>query len=603
MTADRISRLKRGFIMENGLIYTNDNCIGCNKCVRICCSFGASISYNRPDHNSIAINPERCINCGACIDVCTHNAREYRDDTDRLFDDLKNGEDISVLIAPAFEAKYPAEYKKALGTLKALGVRRILPVSFGADICTWAYLKLIREKGMTGKISTACPVVTAYVEHWMPELIPQLMPVKSPMLCAAVYYRKNLGINDKFAFIGPCIAKRTETEKYPELVSYSITFPKLMNYIKKHNITSEELSEETESGLGSFYPAAGGLADNIKWFMGDDTPVRIVSGKIYLYQRFVKNKTKLTGDELPYVLFDVLNCREGCLEGTAKIDEEDREDKGLSEINDIRSDSKNNSPDSPWNPALSCELRLENLNRQFADLDLEDYMTEFTDKSSACSVSYPNDEQAEAIYLSMHKEDKHSREINCSACGYETCKEMMTAIFNGFNTRHNCVYSEKEESIFLSKMSFSDQLTGVMNRNAYERKLNTMFAKGGSVGLILADVNGLKQANDTEGHSAGDRLIIETAHALANEFGVERVFRTGGDEFLVVLQDFSKTEIECDVQLVREYLSSVKVSSSMGIAFTEHYDGDIGALQEIADKKMYEDKELYYKMTGKTRRT
>jgi len=588
--------------MENGLIFTNDNCIGCNKCVRICCSFGASISYNRPDHNAIAINPERCINCGACIDVCTHNARDYRDDTVRLFDDLKNGEAVSVLIAPAFEAKYPSEYRKILGALRALGVKRILPVSLGADICTWSYIKLIREKGMTGRISTACPVVTAYVEHWMPDLIPHLMPVKSPMMCAATYFRKTLGITDKFAFIGPCIAKRTEMDRFPELIQYNLTFPKLAEYIHDHKITAEEAVEENEAGLGSFYPAPGGLADNIKWFMGDDTPVRVVSGKTYLYQRFVKNRSKIAEKTLPYVLFDALNCREGCLEGTAKIDEEDREDKGLSEINDIRAESKNYTSDSPWNPSLTCEQRLENLNRQFACLDIEDYMTEFTDKSAACSVSYPDDEQAEAIYRSMHKEDKHSRQINCSACGYDTCREMMLAVHNGFNTRHNCVYSEKEESIFLTKMSFSDQLTGVMNRNAFERKLNTMFARGGSVGLILADVNGLKQANDTEGHGAGDRLIIETAHALANEFGVERVFRTGGDEFLVVLQDFSEAEIESDVRLVKDYLAGVKVSASVGIAFTEHFDGDMNALQEIADKRMYEDKDHYYKMTGKPRR-
>ena len=588
--------------MENGLIYTNDNCIGCNKCVRICCSFGASVSYNRPDHNAIAINAERCINCGACIDVCTHNARDYRDDTVRLFDDLKNGEAVSVLIAPAFEAKYPSEYRKILGALKALGVRRILPVSLGADICTWAYIKLIREKGMTGRISTACPVVTAYVEHWMPDLIPHLMPVKSPMMCAATYFRKTLGISDKFAFIGPCIAKRTEMDRFPELIQYNLTFPKLVEYINDHNITAEDAAEENESGLGSFYPAPGGLADNIKWFMGDDTPVRVVSGKTYLYQRFVKNRSKIAEKTLPYVLFDALNCREGCLEGTAKIDEEDREDKGISEINDIRAESKNYTPDSPWNPSLTCEQRLENLNRQFACLDIEDYMTVFTDKSAACSVSYPDDEQAEAIYLSMHKEDKHSRQINCSACGYETCREMMLAVHNGFNTRLNCVYSEKEESIFLTKMSFSDQLTGVMNRNAFERKLNSIFARGGSVGLILADVNGLKQANDTEGHGAGDRLIIETAHALANEFGVERVFRTGGDEFLVVLQDFGEAEIESDVRLVKNYLAGVKVSASIGIAFAEHFDGDMNALQEIADKRMYEDKDRYYKMTGKARR-
>ena len=589
--------------MNNGLIFTNENCIGCNKCVRICSSFGASISHNRPDHYSIEINSERCINCGACIDVCTHNAREYHDDTEQFFKDLQNGEAISLLIAPSFEAKYPKEYKKVLGVLKALGVKHIYPVSLGADICTWAYLKMIQERSCVGKISTTCPVVTSYVEHWMPELIEHLMPVKSPMMCVAQYFRKHMGITDRFAFIGPCIAKRMEMDKYPELVQYNVTFPKLMEYVEKYDISAEEDIDGLDAGLGTFYPAPGGLMDNIKWFLGDDTPVREVSGKTYLYQRLGKNHKRLYEDAMPYILFDALNCREGCIEGTAKIDDEDREDCGLSEINRIRAGSKNVSPDSPWCPELSCEERLANLNRQFEELDIDDYLTEFEDLSSSCKISYPTEEQAAEIYHNLHKDSDNSKIINCSACGYETCEEMMMAIHNGFNTVHNCVYSEKEESLYLSKMSFSDQLTGVMNRNAYERKTKSLYAKGGLMGIILADVNGLKHANDTGGHAAGDRLIIETAHALANEFGVERVFRTGGDEFLVVLQDFGEAEIESDIELVKEYLSSVEVSTSMGLAFSEHFDGNLKELLAVADKRMYEDKDRYYKMTGKKRRT
>ena len=154
--------------MKSELIYTNKNCIGCNKCVRICYSFGASVSHNHLDNSSIQINYERCIGCGACIDVCKHQARDYHDDTEQFFEDLKKGESISLLVAPSFEAKYPEEYRRILGVLKGMGVKCILPVALGADICTWAYIKMIREKGYTGRIATPCPVVVSYIEHWMP---------------------------------------------------------------------------------------------------------------------------------------------------------------------------------------------------------------------------------------------------------------------------------------------------------------------------------------------------------------------------------------------------------------------------------------------------
>ena len=78
---------------------------------------------------------------------------------------------------------------------------------------------------------------------------------------------------------------------------------------------------------------------------------------------------------------------------------------------------------------------------------------------------------------------------------------------------------------------------------------------------------------------------------------------TGGDEFLVLLMDFDKKEIENDIALVQEFLQSIEVSTSMGFAYTDRYDGALDPLLKEADKKMYEDKERYYERTGKKRRT
>ena len=124
---------------EKGLIYTNDKCIGCNKCIRTCSCIGACVS-TQPDENGVSrieVDGSLCISCGACFDVCEHGARCYIDDTEKFFNDLKNGENISLLIAPAFYANYPDSYSGILGGLKSLGVNRMISVSFGADITTW----------------------------------------------------------------------------------------------------------------------------------------------------------------------------------------------------------------------------------------------------------------------------------------------------------------------------------------------------------------------------------------------------------------------------------------------------------------------------------
>ncbi len=187
-----------------------------------------------------------------------------------------------------------------------------------------------------------------------------------------------------------------------------------------------------------------------------------------------------------------------------------------------------------------------------------------------CNVSYPDEGQLEKIFRSLHKTDEMSRHVNCSACGYE----MAVAIHNGFNNRHNCVYYEKEETVLLAKMSYSDQLTGVMNRNALEMTGGELYGEGQSLGLIVADVNGLKRANDTLGHAAGDALIISTAKVLANRFGRGHVFRTGGDEFLVILPDCTSDEVTEGMTLVKQYLQSVGTSVSMGMSYVDSFDGD-----------------------------
>ena len=99
--------------METGaksLVYTNEKCIGCNKCISVCASTGACVSREVDGKNRIDVDGDKCVGCGACFDVCEHGAREYCDDTERFFEDLSRGEKISILVAPAFKANYPGEY-------------------------------------------------------------------------------------------------------------------------------------------------------------------------------------------------------------------------------------------------------------------------------------------------------------------------------------------------------------------------------------------------------------------------------------------------------------------------------------------------------------
>lgn len=432
---------------ENGLIYTNDKCIGCNRCISVCPVPMANQLKTEGENRRIEVDPIKCIACGSCFDTCEHKARSFEDDTERFFSDLKKGERISVLTAPAFKASYPGEYQRVLGQLKSLGVQHIYSVSLGADITTWAYINYIQTHNFIGGISQPCPAVVTYIEKYQPELIPKLMPIHSPMMCAAIYMKKYCNITDKLAFISPCIAKKQEIEdpNTNGMVSYNVTFDHLMDYLKQNPVKAQPACEETESGLGSIYPMPGGLKENVWWFCGEDMFVRQVEGEREVYH-FLREYSKRVSNhkELPF-LVDVLNCSQGCLYGTATEAVKNQSDDILYEIQRIRSASKRQGRKQPFEASLSPNQRLQRLNKKFSKLDGRDFLRKYTDRSSQIAIQTPSRTQFDQIYHELGKDTEESRTINCSACGYNTCEEMATAIFNGCNHKDSCVFYIKEQ--------------------------------------------------------------------------------------------------------------------------------------------------------------
>lgn len=428
------------------LIYTNDLCTGCNKCVRECPVLISNVAI---EEGRVTVNPDNCIGCGACFDACTHGAREYNDDTDAFFEGLEAGRKISVILAPAFLANYPKEYKKILGYLKEKGVNHIYSVSFGADITTWGYLKYITEHNFTGGISQPCPAVVNYIEKYIPELIPRLVPVHSPMMCMAIYMRKYLHLDDEIAFISPCIAKKYEiTDKNTYgYVKYNVTFRKLMQKIAGRFAGSREYTDELDYGLGSLYPMPGGLRENVEHFLGKAQVVRQVEGEQEVY-RYLKEYLERAGahKELPFMV-DALNCAKGCIYGTATEPERNTDDVILTlskmrQLKETNGGKRAKKVKTPWSGEIAPKERLNNLMEAFSALDINDFIRRYDSKRIA--IQTPDRAQQESLFREMNKLTPQSREINCGACGYPTCTDMVRAIYNGVNKKENCVHYIKE---------------------------------------------------------------------------------------------------------------------------------------------------------------
>lgn len=145
----------------------------------------------------------------------------------------------------------------------------------------------------------------------------------------------------------------------------------------------------------------------------------------------------------------------------------------------------------------------------------------------------------------------------------------------------------------LESMSFHDPLTGAYNRNAlselYRRPLPME-----SVGVIFCDVSGLKQVNDTQGHEAGDEMIIQSYRLIRKNIRAGRIYRMGGDEFLTLCFDAAKEDLEKDFNSLKQAVAKNKYHIAVGYAWSNEAPLMLEPLIAAADHEMYQDKQEYY---------
>lgn len=169
--------------------------------------------------------------------------------------------------------------------------------------------------------------------------------------------------------------------------------------------------------------------------------------------------------------------------------------------------------------------------------------------------------------------------------------------------------SEIAGHILMEKLDFlgtTDLLTGVKNRNAMNVRVDS-FLRGEEkisppFGVVFADLNGLKQLNDKNGHEAGDKLIREGARVIKEVFHDSEIYRAGGDEFVIIEPACSKEEFEGKVAELKQKSS---FGSSVCLAIGAHWDEDGEDLRRsmhIADEEMYKDKENFYKAHSEAER-
>lgn len=419
--------------MNDIIVVKPEKCVGCNACVRNCPAPEANITKMLEDGRFVtSVNSDKCIACGQCLKVCTHGARDYIDDTRVCMQRLQKDKTI-ILVSPAIRTVFPTRWVGILDWFKSKGCV-IYDIALGADICTWAHLRAIENQKIGKIISQPCAAVVKYAEIYQPSLIKNLSPIQSPVGCAVAYIKKYLRRTNPIAVLTPCVAQKNEFIE-TGLVEYNVTFSKLMEYFDANGVVIHTNSDEEyeykfddqQGQLGVIYTRPGGLKDNLllhnpELNIINSEGVNKVYGELDLYAK--------TQDAKRPEIFDVLSCEFGCNMGPA-ADVKYSPFDVMNYMRDIEKEAKKRRKTGVFRQGE------DKLFKKFdEELQLDDFLRTYKSQSPS---PIPSDKQLDAVFKLMGKNTESDKCYDCRACGYNSCRDMATAVCRGLNTPNNCV--------------------------------------------------------------------------------------------------------------------------------------------------------------------
>ena len=403
--------------MSTFLTLKKSNCKNCYKCIRHC-----PVKSIRFSANQAHIVDNECILCGQCFVVCPQDAKQIVSGVEKAKVLLQSKVPVIASIAPSFIANYEGIGIESLRrALKKLGFFDVEETAIGATIVKNEYDKILKEGYSDILISSCCHSVNLLIQKYFPNELKYLANVMSPMQAHCTDIKKRYP-NAKTIFVGPCVAKKDEGERYDDIVDCVLTFEELSDWLKEENITLENVVEEkNENSKTRLFPTSGGI---LKTMACD------AEGYNYMAIDGVENCISALKDiengKISKCFIEMSACVGSCISGPII------EKKHCSHIKDYI---------------------LVNNYAGKNDFEVQEEDSVFYQKNFApinVNKMLPSEYEISQILRQMGK-TKKSDELNCGSCGYNTCREKAIAIYQGKAEISMCLPYLKEKA-----ESFSD---------------------------------------------------------------------------------------------------------------------------------------------------
>jgi iron only hydrogenase large subunit-like protein/nitrogen-specific signal transduction histidine kinase len=487
------------FTNDKPLVFTiKDRCRVCYSCVRDCPVKAIKIIDGQAE-----VITERCIGCGNCIKVCSQDAKTFYKSKDAVMSLLNSHLKVIACIAPSAPAEFDEikDHKILVGMIRAMGFDKVVEVSFGADLVSRKYAELLQNSKDKTVISSDCPAIVNFIQHYHPDLVKFLAPIASPMVAITRTVKEKYGDDNKVVLIGPCVAKKAESDE----LDVVITFTELRELFQELEIFPENI-EPSEfdppfSGKGSIFPISRGLIHT----MGKIE--KIIQGNTIVTHGHYNVKEAIEEFEsgLKVEYLELLCCR-GCMMG-AGMSKGGKRFYRQSLINDYVNSKLAKLNEEQWEKEVGKYLKLD-LSQNFEEKDRR--------------IEPPHIEQVKHVLENMGKLSSKDY-LNCGACGYSSCSEHAIAILEGLAEPEMCLpYTIEKLHQSVDQLNVSNnKLLNVKQALKQSEKLAHMGQLSAGIahelnnplGVITMYTNLLKEETDPNSETYKDlELIVEQAN-------------------------------------------------------------------------------------------